>query len=49
MILPEQEINEFCRRHQIRRLAMFGSALHGDQGPDRGLDLFVEFGAGAWL
>lgn len=46
MILPEQEINEFCRRHHIRRLAMVGSALHGDQRPDSDLDLLVEFEAG---
>ena len=46
MILPEQEINEFCRQHHIRRLSMFGSALHGDQRPDSDLDLLVEFEVG---
>lgn len=46
MIFPEQEISEFCRRNHIRRLAMFGSALHGDQRPDSDLDLLVEFEAG---
>ena len=46
MILPEQEISEFCRQHHIRRLAMVGSALHGDQRPDSDLDLLVEFEPG---
>lgn len=46
MKLPEQQISDFCRRHHIRRLAMFGSALHGDQRPDSDLDVLVEFEAG---
>ena len=25
--IPQKEIVAFCRRHQIRRLAIFGSAL----------------------
>lgn len=46
MILAEEQIAEFCRRHHIRRLAMFGSALHGDQRPDSDLDVLVEFETG---
>jgi predicted nucleotidyltransferase len=46
MILPEQQISEFCRRNHIRRLAIFGSALHGDQLPDSDLDVLVEFEPG---
>jgi len=46
MILAEEQIAEFCRRHHIRRLAMFGSALHGDQHPDSDLDVLVEFETG---
>jgi predicted nucleotidyltransferase len=33
----------FCLRHEIRRLALFGSALGDDFGPDSDLDLLVEF------
>ena len=33
----------FCRQHGIRRLAIFGSALREDFGPDSDIDLLVEF------
>jgi predicted nucleotidyltransferase len=33
----------FCRRHGIRRLSLFGSALREDFGPDSDIDLLVEF------
>ena len=46
MIFAEEQIAEFCRRHHIRRLAVFGSALHGDQRPDSDLDVLVEFETG---
>ncbi|MEW6336260.1 MAG: nucleotidyltransferase family protein [Acidobacteriota bacterium] len=32
-----------CRRHGIRRLALFGSALRGDFGPSSDIDILVEF------
>jgi len=44
--LPQEAIAEFCRRHHIRRLALFGSALHGDFGPESDIDLLVEFKPG---
>jgi predicted nucleotidyltransferase len=34
---------EFCRAHGIRKLSVFGSVLHGTNGPDSDLDLLVEF------
>lgn len=34
---------EFCRRHGIRRLALFGSVLREDFGPASDIDLLVEF------
>ena len=33
----------FCRRHQIRRLAFFGSVLRDDFGPNSDVDVLVEF------
>ncbi|MBP7777545.1 MAG: nucleotidyltransferase family protein [Acidobacteria bacterium] len=36
----------FCRRHGIRRLAVFGSALRDDFGPHSDVDVLVEFEAG---
>jgi hypothetical protein len=32
-----------CRRHQIRRLSLFGSVLRGDARSDSDVDLLVEF------
>ncbi len=33
----------FCEKHGIRRLAVYGSALRADFGPDSDIDLLVEF------
>lgn len=41
--LPKQKIAEFCRRHHIRKLAVFGSALREDFRPRSDVDLLVEF------
>lgn len=38
---------DFCRRHHIRRLAVFGSALTDRFGPDSDVDLLVEYEPGA--
>ena len=34
---------ELCQRRGIRRLALFGSALGAEFGPDSDVDLLVEF------
>ena len=44
--LPNRKIAEFCRRHKIRKLAVFGSALREDFRPDSDLDVLVEFEPG---
>ena len=41
--IPQEEIAAFCRRHHIRRLALFGSVLEEDLGPDSDIDVLVEF------
>jgi predicted nucleotidyltransferase len=41
--LPKHKIADFCRRHHIRKLAVFGSALRDDFRPDSDLDVLVEF------
>ena len=41
--LPKKKIADFCRRHHIRKLAVFGSALREDFRPDSDLDVLVEF------
>ena len=35
-----------CRRHHIRRLALFGSVLRDDFTPTSDVDMLVEFEAG---
>ncbi len=41
--LPTQEIVAFCRRHRVRKLALFGSVLRDDFGPKSDVDVLVEF------
>ena len=41
--MPKDKIAEFCRRHHIRKLALFGSVLRDDFGPGSDLDILVEF------
>jgi hypothetical protein len=43
---PRASLAEFCRRHHIRRLALFGSVLRDDFRPDSDVDVLVEFEAG---
>lgn len=43
-----EHLETLCRRHGIRRLALFGSALSGELGPDSDIDLLVEFEPGRW-
>ena len=44
--LPHEELVAFCRRHRIRRLALFGSVLREDFSATSDLDVLVEFEAG---
>jgi predicted nucleotidyltransferase len=39
----EGEIAEFCRRHRIHRLSLFGSIVRDDFRPDSDIDVLVEF------
>ena len=38
-----EELADFCRRNQIRKLALFGSVLRADFRPDSDVDVLVEF------
>jgi len=40
---PKERIAEFCRKHHIKKLAIFGSVLRSDFGPDSDIDVLVEF------
>ena len=41
--LPEREIDAFCRRWRISELALFGSVLRPDFGPQSDIDALVTF------
>ena len=44
--VDHRALARFCRQNGIRRLAVFGSALRDDFGPDSDVDLLVEFEPG---
>jgi len=41
--IPKDEIVDFCRRWQVTELALFGSVLREDFGPDSDVDVLVSF------
>ena len=45
--IDRDAVSAFCRRHHIRRLALFGSVLRDDFGPESDVDVLVEFPRGA--
>ena len=45
--IPEEALTAFCRRHRIRRRALFGSILREDFGPASDVDVLVESEPGA--
>lgn len=46
IVMNRQRVAEFCRRHHIRKLALFGSVLREDFRPDSDVDVLVEFEPG---
>jgi len=44
--IDRERIAAFCRRHHIRKLALFGSVLRDNFGPDSDVDVLVEFEPG---
>ena len=45
--IPQKPLRRFCVQYQIRRLALFGSVLRDDFGPESDIDLLVLFEPGA--
>ena len=41
--ISKDKIADFCRRHHICRLALFGSVLRDDFVPESDVDVLVEF------
>lgn len=46
MDIPSGQIADFCRKHHIRKLALFGSVLRDDFRADSDVDVLVEFKPG---
>ncbi len=44
--VDKEEVAAFCRRHHIRRLALFGSVLREDFSPDSDIDVLADFETG---
>jgi hypothetical protein len=42
-----EALTALCRRHRVRRLALFGSVLKGTDRPDSDIDFLVEFEPGS--
>ena len=45
--MPEEALAAFCRKHGVRKVALFGSVLRDDFRPDSDVDVLVEFEPGA--
>jgi uncharacterized protein len=41
--VDREAIADFCRRHHIRKLSLFGSVLRDDFRPDSDVDVLIEF------
>jgi len=41
--IPQEQIEDFCHRHHITKMALFGSVLRDDFGPRSDVDVLVEF------
>jgi hypothetical protein len=44
--IDQQSLSEFCQRHHISKLAVFGSVLREDFSPESDVDFLVEFEPG---
>ena len=44
--IPKDEIRDFCRRHHIRKLSLFGSVLRDDFKSESDVDVLVEYEPG---
>jgi uncharacterized protein len=44
--ISQDKIVEFCHRHRIRKLSLFGSVLRDDFSPESDIDVLVEFEPG---
>jgi hypothetical protein len=45
--VDNERLREFCRRWKLTEIALFGSAVSGDFGPESDVDVMVQFAVGA--
>lgn len=45
LFIPQDKLANFCVKHHIRKLSLFGSVLREDFRPDSDIDVLVEFEA----
>ena len=43
LLVPKEQLASFCQKHGIAWLAVFGSALRADFGPESDVDVLVDF------
>lgn len=46
ILIQKSKIADFCKRHHIQRLAIYGSALRSDFSPESDIDVLVDFAPG---
>lgn len=46
LFVSRLQVAEFCRKHHIKKLSLFGSVLRDDFRPDSDIDVLVEFEPG---
>ena len=46
ILVSRDKLADFCRRHHIRKLSLFGSVLREDFGSESDVDVLVEFEPG---
>ena len=46
LAIGQDALEDFCARHHLRRISLFGSVLRGEERPDSDIDLLVEFEPG---
>lgn len=44
--IQKEKVAEFCKKHHIQRLAIYGSVLRSDFRPESDIDVLVDFAPG---
>ncbi|MCX5803953.1 MAG: nucleotidyltransferase family protein [Proteobacteria bacterium] len=46
IVVPKEQLEQFCRKYNIKSLSFFGSILREDFKPESDIDILVEFQPG---